>query len=293
MRCTPAARERVEVRRQRGDERLALAGLHLGDPAEVQRGAAHQLHVEVALAEHAAAGLAHGREGLGEQVVEQVGDELLAVLGVLARGPGLVDLLAELVGAGPELVVGQPLDLGLERVDLGNDRLDRLEAAALTGVEDLLNDAHAIGESTGAGPVRSRSGCVHQLLAHRVHGRLHAAPELQLLENVAHVVLHRVLGDHELGGDVLVRQAARHEPEHLELAVAEPGRVAALLLDPARQRVELAEQPRRHRRRDQAVAARDRAHRLGQLLDRDLLQEVARSRRRAPRRRGRRRSPTR
>ena len=97
------ARERVEVRRQRGDERLALAGLHLGDPAEVQRGAAHELHVEVALAEHPAAGLAHGRERLGEEVVEQVGDELLAVLGVLAGRPGLVDLLAELAGAGAEL----------------------------------------------------------------------------------------------------------------------------------------------------------------------------------------------
>ena len=95
------ARERVEIRRQRGDEGLALAGLHLGDPAEVQRGAAHELHVEVALAEHPAPGLADGRERVGEQVVEQVGDELLAVLGVLARGPGPVDLLAELGRCGP------------------------------------------------------------------------------------------------------------------------------------------------------------------------------------------------
>ena len=61
----------------------------------------------------------------------------------------------------------------------------------------------------------------------------------------------------------LFDRPARHEAEHLELAVAEAGGVAVLLLDPARQRVELAEQPRRHRRRDQAVAARDRAHRFG------------------------------
>ena len=87
-RCTPRPGERVEVRRQRRDERLALAGLHLGDPAEVQRGAAHELHVEVALAEHPAPGLAHGRERLGQQVVQHVGDELLAVLGVLALEPG-------------------------------------------------------------------------------------------------------------------------------------------------------------------------------------------------------------
>ena len=44
--------ERVEVAGQRRDERLALAGLHLRDPAEVQRRAAHDLDVEVALAEH-------------------------------------------------------------------------------------------------------------------------------------------------------------------------------------------------------------------------------------------------
>ena len=69
-RCTPRPVERVEVRRQRGDERLALAGLHLRDPAEVQRGAAHDLDVEVALPEHAPRGLADGRERLGEEVVE-------------------------------------------------------------------------------------------------------------------------------------------------------------------------------------------------------------------------------
>ena len=45
------ATEAVEVRRQRADQCLALAGLHLGDPAEVQRRATHQLHVEVALAD--------------------------------------------------------------------------------------------------------------------------------------------------------------------------------------------------------------------------------------------------
>ena len=49
------AAERVEVGRERGDEGLALAGLHLGDPAEVERRATHQLDVEVALADHPSA----------------------------------------------------------------------------------------------------------------------------------------------------------------------------------------------------------------------------------------------
>ncbi len=133
-----AARERVEVRGQRRHEGLALAGLHLRDPAEVERGAAHDLDVEVALAEHPAAGLAHGRERLGEQVVEGVGDDILLVLGVLRPRARPVDLLLELGGLGHELLVGQALDLGLERVDLGHDRLDRFEPPALPRVEDLV-----------------------------------------------------------------------------------------------------------------------------------------------------------
>ena len=65
------AGERVEVDGQRGDQRLAFAGLHLGDLALVQHHAADQLHVEVALAERALGGFAHGREGGNEKVVER------------------------------------------------------------------------------------------------------------------------------------------------------------------------------------------------------------------------------
>ena len=57
------ALERVEIGRQRRDERLAFAGLHLGDPALVKNGAADQLDVEVPHAQHAAAGLANDGEG--------------------------------------------------------------------------------------------------------------------------------------------------------------------------------------------------------------------------------------
>ena len=66
-----AAGERVEIDRQRGDQRLAFAGLHLGDLAFVQHHAADQLHVEMALAERALAGLAHGGEGRHQDVVER------------------------------------------------------------------------------------------------------------------------------------------------------------------------------------------------------------------------------
>ena len=66
-----AAGERVEIDRQRCDQRLAFAGLHLGDLAFVQHHAADQLHVEMALAERALGGLAHGGESGHQNVVER------------------------------------------------------------------------------------------------------------------------------------------------------------------------------------------------------------------------------
>ena len=74
------AGERVQVGRQRRDERLAFAGLHLGDAAAVQHHAADELHVEVPHVEHAAAGLADDARRLGQQVVER-----LALVGALAE----------------------------------------------------------------------------------------------------------------------------------------------------------------------------------------------------------------
>ncbi len=76
------------------DERLALTGLHLGDPAEVQGGAAHHLDVVVALADDAVGGLAGDGERLDQEVVE---------------GGTVVEALAELAGLGLQVVVGQAL----------------------------------------------------------------------------------------------------------------------------------------------------------------------------------------
>ena len=61
------ALERVQVGGQRGDERLAFAGLHLRDPAAVQDDAADQLHVEVPHVQRAAAGLADDGEASGSR----------------------------------------------------------------------------------------------------------------------------------------------------------------------------------------------------------------------------------
>ena len=97
------AGQRVEVSREDAGQRLALAGPHLGDVAEVQRRAAHDLDVEVALAERALGGLADRGERLGQQVVES-----LAVR---------VTLLV-LVGVGAQLGVAQGDEVVLDRVDL-------------------------------------------------------------------------------------------------------------------------------------------------------------------------------
>ena len=81
--------ERVEDDRQGGGERLALAGLHLGDRAVVQHHAADQLHVEVALAERALAGLARKGEALGKEVVERLAGQVPLPQG----GVALLELL--------------------------------------------------------------------------------------------------------------------------------------------------------------------------------------------------------
>ena len=120
-----AAGERVQVRRQRRDEGLALARLHLGDLALVEDHAADQLDVEVTLADRALHRLAHGREGLGDQVVER-----LAVL----------DALLEVAGARAQRGVGQLDELGLEAIRLLDERDEALQLTVVLRADDPLED---------------------------------------------------------------------------------------------------------------------------------------------------------
>ena len=85
------ARERVQVEREAGDERLTFAGLHLGDVALVEDDAAHQLDVEHPLVGLPQAGLADGGEGLEEELLER--------LAVLEPLPELDRLVPELLVA--------------------------------------------------------------------------------------------------------------------------------------------------------------------------------------------------
>ena len=115
------AGQRVEVDRERGDQRLALAGLHLGDLALVQDHAADQLHVEVALAQRPLGRLAHGGEGLGQQIVERF---------------ALIEALAKLDGLASQLLVGELDHLWLKRVDLRHRLVEALDDAVVGRPEE-------------------------------------------------------------------------------------------------------------------------------------------------------------
>ena len=124
----------------------------------MERRPAHQLDVEVALADHPASGLAGDGERLDGDVVE---------VGTVGES------LPELAGLGPQVVVGQLLDLRLERVDVGDHALEGLELLALSGAEDSIEDAHAAVQPTG--PTRIDVGVTREFdRARWAHGRSHA-----------------------------------------------------------------------------------------------------------------------
>ena len=114
------ARERVQIHRQRRDQRLAFAGLHFGDLAAMQHHAADQLHIEMPHVQNAASGFAHRGEGRNQQIVE--------------RG-ALRDLFAELDGLRGQILVRQRLHLRLQIVDRRNDRPHLLDFALMLGAE--------------------------------------------------------------------------------------------------------------------------------------------------------------
>ena len=96
------SRQGIEIGRQDGDQRFALAGLHLRDAALMQHDAADELHAVRPHAEHAVRRLAADGKRLGQEVVE--------VLAALIA-------LAELVRLFTQLLIRQRLHLVLHRLD--------------------------------------------------------------------------------------------------------------------------------------------------------------------------------
>ncbi len=124
----------VQIGSEHTGQRLALTGLHLSDVAEVQRTAAHDLDVEVPLAERALGRLPHRGEGLGQQVIQR-----------LALGVALL----ELVGQRPELGVGQRLVVFFDGVDLPDDPLQLAQDLALASAQDLIDNCwHVLSRSS-------------------------------------------------------------------------------------------------------------------------------------------------
>ncbi len=64
------AGQRVQIDRERRDERLSFASFHFGDAAPMQHHTAQELHVVMALAERALGGFPDGRKGLFQDGVE-------------------------------------------------------------------------------------------------------------------------------------------------------------------------------------------------------------------------------
>ena len=121
-----AAGEGVEIQRQRGDERLTLAGAHLRDAAIVEDGAADELDVEVPHAQGAPACFPADREGFGYERVEDfpVGQPLSEDL--------------RLVG---QRLVGEGLQGRFERVDVLDDRTERLDFPVVFAAENDIEQS--------------------------------------------------------------------------------------------------------------------------------------------------------
>ena len=132
-----AAGKRIEVYRQGSHQRFTFTGLHFGDLALVQHDAAHELHVEVAHLQHAPAAFAHHREGLGQNLVEYGFQLPVLLVGIFDGVDAFANALAELLGLGAQLIVGELFNGRLERVDLLDQRHNALDFAFVTGAENL------------------------------------------------------------------------------------------------------------------------------------------------------------
>src|ERR1700728_92960 len=96
------------------------------------------------------------------------------------------------------------------------------EAAQWAGCSNVI--AERVQPSPLAQPLAAALqalGDLDQLLAHRDHHGFHPGVDLQLLQDVPHVVLHGVLRDEQLLGDVTVVEAARHQAKHLHLPIGQ------------------------------------------------------------------------
>ena len=137
------ALERVQIDRERRDQRLALAGLHLGDLAAVERDSSDQLDVVVALAERPDRRFAHRRKGFGEEIVEP---------GAVGQAP------AEELGLGAQFVVGQSRNRRLESIDRIDIFAQAADIAVVSRTEDAFGHCLEHGNPSKPGCLRGGEG---------------------------------------------------------------------------------------------------------------------------------------
>ncbi len=123
------AGQRVQVAGKGTDEGLAFTGLHLGDVAPVERGAAHELDVEVALATDTDRSFTNGSEGLRHDRVE---------------GLAVGDPCAELVGLFAELGIAECLKILFDEVDTVRDLLQFLQLRCGTDAAQEVHESHSV-----------------------------------------------------------------------------------------------------------------------------------------------------
>jgi hypothetical protein len=118
--------EGVEIDGQGRDQRLALAGFHLRDHAHMLDDAAHELDVEMALAEGPFGRLAHRCESVFQDLVE---------------GFAVAQPLAQQGRAATQFFVSEGFHLRLDRADRGDLAFELLEEALIGGAEDSLRES--------------------------------------------------------------------------------------------------------------------------------------------------------
>ena len=119
----------VEVGRKDGDKGLALAGLHLGDAPLMEHDAAYELHAEGLHAQHAPRGLAHGGEGLRQELIQR--------FAVIVAG-------FEFLGLGTERVVRQGGVFRLQLLYRIGDRIYFFQLTVIVAAENLIEKSHCV-----------------------------------------------------------------------------------------------------------------------------------------------------
>ena len=144
----PAADEPVEVRGERRDEGLALAGLHLGDRTAVEHDAAHELDVVVTLVQHPPHRLADRGERLGQDLLERLVDLLQLFVALPLQLVGE----ARGIGAGQRRLAGILVRVGLTQLDRDDEVAEPFAqpAAKLIGLRPSSSSEKAWSSGSSA-----------------------------------------------------------------------------------------------------------------------------------------------